>query len=45
MVAKFSLIVNTLLVRDRHISQERILGEAGWISMYRLTRGYFIDYS
>lgn len=27
------LVVNTLLVRDQNISQERIIGEAGWLTI------------
>jgi hypothetical protein len=44
MVAKFSLIVNTLLVRDENISPERVIGEIGWVGMYLLTLNYRHDY-
>jgi hypothetical protein len=33
-----------MFVRDHRISQERILGEAGWLSTYPLTLGHFIDF-
>jgi hypothetical protein len=42
MVANFSLIVNTMFVRDHRISQERILGEAVWLSMYPLILGMLL---